>query len=540
MALRKQSSRAISIAILLSLLLLTASSSDDDLDDLEELLAIDEEEEKRGSVAQVKPSEADVLSRAQRIVLELTNENVQRVIDGNELVLLLGYAPWCPRSAELMPRFAEAATVLREMGSKVVMAKLDADRHAKAASSLGIKGFPTLLLFVNGSAQSYTGGFTGEEIVIWTRKKTGAPVLRLTSIAEAEEFLQSHQIFVIGFFDHFEFTTEYLIYLFSRGVEYEEFLKAATTDNEIQFVEANAFNIAKVLFPDIGAEKQFIGLVKNESEKFEKFKVCEGRILQFVDYNKFPLLTTLTELNSARVYSSPIKTQIFIFAEAGDIEQLRLSLQDVARKFKSKIMFVYVDSAEDNLAKPFLTLLGLESDHPIVAAFDNRDGSKYVLETDLTPQNLEEFCSGLLHGTLSQYYKSEPKPDVSGLIEKVVSKTFDSSVLESSENVFLEVYTPWCIDCDATSKQIEKLAKHFEGVDNLKFGRYDASLNENPNLQINNYPTLLFYPAGDKFNPIKLSKKSSLKELVSFINEKVKIEDGRGAMTVDQEKKDEL
>lgn len=30
-------------------------------------------------------------------------------------------------------------------------------------------------------------------------------------------------------------------------------------------------------------------------------------------------------------------------------------------------MFVYVDSAEDNLAKPFLTLLGLESDHPIVS-----------------------------------------------------------------------------------------------------------------------------------------------------------------------------
>lgn len=167
MAQRNQSSRAISITILLSLLLLhslfhlAAASNDPDLDDLEELLAIDEEEENQRVMPHGKPSEADVLSRAQRIVLELTNENAQRVIDSNELLLLLGYAPWCPRSAELMPRFAEAATVLREMGSKVVMAKLDADRHAKAASSLGIKGFPTLLLFVNGSVQSYTGGFTG-------------------------------------------------------------------------------------------------------------------------------------------------------------------------------------------------------------------------------------------------------------------------------------------------------------------------------------------------------------------------------------------
>lgn len=56
-----------------------------------------------------------------------------------------------------------------------------------------------------------------------------------------------------------------------QGVEYEQFVKAATSENEIQFVEANDINIAKLLFPDIGAEKQFIGLVKNESEKFEKF-----------------------------------------------------------------------------------------------------------------------------------------------------------------------------------------------------------------------------------------------------------------------------
>lgn len=34
------------------------------------------------------------------------------------------------------------------------------------------------------------------------------------------------------------------------------------------------------------------------------------KILQFLDCNKFPLVTKLTELNSARVYSSPIKLQV--------------------------------------------------------------------------------------------------------------------------------------------------------------------------------------------------------------------------------------
>ncbi|GJW58616.1 disulfide isomerase-like protein 1-6 [Tanacetum coccineum] len=57
-------------------------------------------------------------------------------------------------------RFAEAATEMREMKSGVLMSKVDAERCPKAASLLGIKGYPTLLLFVNRSSQAYTGGFS--------------------------------------------------------------------------------------------------------------------------------------------------------------------------------------------------------------------------------------------------------------------------------------------------------------------------------------------------------------------------------------------
>ncbi|KAF8407053.1 hypothetical protein HHK36_006178 [Tetracentron sinense] len=508
--------------------------TDDDLEDFEELLALDEEEEREGS--QVKSSEAEVLSKAQRIVLDLSNENAERLIEDSEFVLVLGYAPWCPRSAELMPRFAEAAMALREMGNSLLLAKLDAERYPKAASFLGIKGFPTLLLFVNGSSQVYTGGFSAEEIVIWARKKTGVPVIRMTSITEAEEFHKKHQIFVLGLFGKFE------------GSDYEEFIKAASADNDIQFVEASNTEVAKILFPDIKSNNHFLGLVKSEPEQYATFEDTfkKDKILQFLEYNKFPLVTILTELNSIRVYSSPIKLQVFIFAEADEFKNFLLLLQDVARKFKSKIMFVYIDIAEDNLAKPFLTLFGLEeSEKTIVTAFDNRISSKYLLESDLTPSNVEEFCSRLLHGTLSPYFKSEPIPepipDNNGTtIQTIVGRTFNDLVLSSPHNVLLEVHTPWCINCETTSKQIKKLAKHFKSLNNLIFARIDASANEHPKLQIDDYPTLLFYPSSDKSNPIKLSAKSSLKELAVFINKNVKDGEDRGIQTHDQTTKDEL
>lgn len=304
-------------------------------------------------------------------------------------------------------------------------------------------------------------------------------------------------------------------------------MKAATTENEVQFVETNDRNVAKILFPGIASEEQFLGLVKSEPEKFEKFDGAfeENAILQFVELNKFPLITVFTDLNSGKVYGSPIKLQVFTFAEAYDFEDLESLLQEVARGFKTKIMFIYVDTAEEKLAKPFLTLYGLEGDKPTVTAFDTSKGSKYLMEADINAKNLKEFCSGLLDGTLPPYFRSEPVPQEKGLIGKVVGRTFDSSVLESPHNVFLEAHAPWCVDCEAISKNVEKLAKHFSGLDNLKFARIDASVNEHPKLQVNDYPTLLLYPAEDKSNPIKVSKKLSLKDMAKFIKVKLHISD---------------
>lgn len=34
------------------------------------------------------------------------------------------------------------------------------------------------------------------------------------------------------------------------------------------------------------------------------------KILHFLEHNKFPLVTKLTEMNSIRVYSSPVKRQV--------------------------------------------------------------------------------------------------------------------------------------------------------------------------------------------------------------------------------------
>nr|POE58417.1 protein disulfide isomerase-like 1-6 [Quercus suber] len=265
------------------------ANDEEDLEGLEELIALEEEEERQeqqeGSHS-VRSSEAEVLTNAQRIVLELNNDN------------------------RVMPQFAEAATSLKELGSPLLMAKLDANRHTKAASTLGIKVFPTSLLFVNGTSQAYTGGLSAEEIVIWARKKTGVPLIKIRSVAEADKFLKKYHTFVIGLFEKFE------------GHDYDEFVKAAISDNKIQFVETSNIDVATVLFPDIKETKHFLGIVKSKPGRYTPYGGG-----QIVSPQLDSSLSTVKDhfIPRTRIWNKELINQNFLTWEAESIQSILVS-----------------------------------------------------------------------------------------------------------------------------------------------------------------------------------------------------------------------
>ncbi|CAF1709164.1 BnaCnng54960D [Brassica napus] len=151
--------------------------------------------------------------------------------------------------------------------------------------------------------------------------------------------------------------------------------------------------VVKLLFPELKASDVFIGMVKTKAERYTKY---EGyykmeKILEFLGKNKFPLITKSSESNTAWVYSTTVKLQVMIFAKADDFQSMAPPLEDIARRFKSKLMFIYIDITNENLVMSFLTLFGIEdADKTVVAAFDNKLNSKYLLEADPSPSNIED------------------------------------------------------------------------------------------------------------------------------------------------------
>lgn len=73
-------------------------------------------------------------------------------------------APWCGHCKALAPEYEKAATQLKEDGSEIKLAKVDATEESELAGDFGVRGYPTIKFFKNGEATDYGGGFEMEGV----------------------------------------------------------------------------------------------------------------------------------------------------------------------------------------------------------------------------------------------------------------------------------------------------------------------------------------------------------------------------------------
>ena len=79
-------------------------------------------------------------------VVQLTDKNFQNIVMKNPgPVLVEFYAPWCGHCKSLAPEYKKAAKALKGV---MTVAAIDLDKYKSMGGPYGIKGFPTIKLFM--------------------------------------------------------------------------------------------------------------------------------------------------------------------------------------------------------------------------------------------------------------------------------------------------------------------------------------------------------------------------------------------------------
>merc|ERR1712073_211618 len=458
-------------------------------------------------------------------VLVLTNDNFQEVIDGNEFVLVEFYAPWCGHCKALAPEYAKAAGALAEKDSPIKLGKVDATEESALAEKFEVRGYPTLKFFKNGKPMEYGGGRTADTIVNWVEKKTGPPAKALAGAEEAKAFIEGKTVAVIGCFKD-EAT--------DGG---KAFLGAASSMDDLPF----GITGDEAVCSEYGVTGEGVVMVKtfDDGKATLTEDLTEEAVAKFVTSESLPLVIDFNHETAQKIFSGEVKSHFLLFssAKADDHEDKLSILRDMAKKNKGNMLFVTINTDEED-HKRILEFFGIvDSELPTFRAIRlGEEMAKFKPEDDkFDAENVEKFVTDFLDGKLKQHLMSEEIPEDwdKEPVKVLVGKNFHDVATNAEKDVLVEFYAPWCGHCKQLAPTWDKLGEKYADSETVVIAKMDSTANELEDVKVQGFPTIKLFKKGDN-KVIDYNGERTLDGLVKFIES-----DGVHGAAVEGEDEDE-
>jgi len=442
-------------------------------------------------------------------VLVLTDNTFAQAIEEYDFVLAEFYAPWCGHCKNLAPEYAKAAQQLAETNPNVKLAKIDCTVEKELASKYEIKGFPTLKFFSKaaGAPIPYEAGRTTADIVNWLKKKTGPASVELKTAEEADTLIGNSEVVVIFFGP--------------TGTEaYDNFIKVANSYEDVAFAHSGEQTVGE----KYGAGPNGVVLFK----KFDEGKVVYSgesdveSVKAFINEHKDPSVFNFDQKTAQKIFGEGLDALFLIVGDNEEGNKAHESIKSVAKEFKGKLA-VSVAKFEDNFGSRLAEYIGVTKEHlpAIRLVRPSKNNLKYLFEHDISVENIRSFFSDFVENKLKPFFKSEklPEPDHEENVKIVVGKNFDSLVLNNDKNVLVEYYAPWCGHCKSLAPIYASLATKLKDNADIVIAKMDATANEVESVSVQGFPTIKFYPKGNKSNPIDYNGERTEEGFIKYLKE---------------------
>lgn len=133
--------------------------------------------------------------------------------------------------------------------------------------------------------------------------------------------------------------------------------------------------------------------------------------------------------------------------------------------------------------------------------------------------------------------KSSIKPPPPPAAEQLTDRNFDQVVLDEDKDALVEFYAPWCGHCKNLNPTYQQVAQAFSGDDDCVVAQMDADNQANKAIAqrygVSSYPTLMFFPKGDKSNPVPYNGGRGEEDFIKFLNEKCQTWRTKGGLLSD-------
>ena len=419
-------------------------------------------------------------------VTVLNKDTFKSHIENNEYVLVKFYAPWCGHCKKLAPHYEKLST---EGVEGVSITKVDATVETELASEHDVKGYPTLKFFVNGTDTPFKGGRDFDTMNSFLKKATG----------EWANFVN---------------TQEELNTLLEFGDEDA----VVVSNHDASYLRPLASKLGAVTFGHVLNENllppstlRIYNKFKGELVHHDFIQTDDGPSdINFIRKHSIPFVNDLDSTSIKRAFEYSRQHFIF-FTDYEERDKLLEIIEPVAEKYSPEYIFVTVKHDNKQVVNmfnppkfPYGVLVNLS---PKII--------KFPMDAEVTAENIEQHIAAHTAGDLTPTLKSaeEPEQDDAKPYE-LVGKTFDNFVKEN-ENVFVKFYAPWCGLCKKLAPVWDELHTKLSD-ENVVIAKYDATANENEQVEVKGYPTLKYYKNG---NAIDYRGGRDLDSLLKFVKE---------------------